>query len=115
MSIFKGSKVALTIPFKDNLEINYNLENKTDSIVISSTGSNNTNHAIMMSKKTQKSKTDDLIVVTPYYNKTTQKGLKKHYEAISKSVDIPILMYNVPSRISCNINQQTAINIVKKQ
>lgn len=80
--------------------------------VIAGTGSNNTNHAIMMSKEAQKLGADGLLVVTPYYNKATQKGLEKHYEAIANSVDIPILMYNVPSRTGCNINPDTAINIV---
>ncbi len=81
--------------------------------VIAGTGSNNTNHAIMMSKEAQKLGANGLLVVTPYYNKATQKGLEKHYEAIANSVDIPILMYNVPSRTGCNINPQTAINILK--
>lgn len=80
--------------------------------VIAGTGSNNTKHAIMMSKEAQKLGADGLLVVTPYYNKATQKGLEKHYEAIANSVDIPILMYNVPSRTGCNINPDTAINIV---
>lgn len=81
--------------------------------VIAGTGSNNTNHAIMMSKEAEKLGADGLLVVTPYYNKATQKGLEKHYEAISRNVSIPILMYNVPSRTGCNIEPQTAINIIK--
>ena len=79
--------------------------------VIAGTGSNNTEHAVMMSKDAQKLGVDALLVVTPYYNKTTQKGLEVHYKTISDSVSIPILMYNVPSRTGININPETAINI----
>lgn len=81
--------------------------------VIAGTGSNNTAHAIMMSKEAQKLGADGLLVVTPYYNKATQHGLEEHYKAIANSVDIPILMYNVPSRTSVNINSDTAIKIIK--
>lgn len=81
--------------------------------VIAGTGSNNTMHAVMMSKEAQKIGVDGLLCVTPYYNKATQKGLEKHYETIAKSVSIPILMYNVPSRTGCTIEPETIINIVK--
>lgn len=82
--------------------------------VIAGTGSNDTMHAVMMSKESQKLGADGLLVVTPYYNKATQKGLEKHYKTIAQSVDIPILLYNVPSRTGCNINPETAVNILKQ-
>ena len=81
--------------------------------VIAGTGSNNTSHAIEMSKKAEKLGVDGLLIVTPYYNKTTQKGLKVHYKAIADSVKLSILMYNVPSRTGCNIEPETVIEIVK--
>lgn len=81
--------------------------------VIAGTGSNNTMHAVMMSQEAENLGVDGLLIVTPYYNKTTQRGLEAHYKMISNSVKIPILMYNVPSRTGCNINPQTAINIVR--
>ena len=81
--------------------------------VIAGTGSNNTSHAIMMSKKAEKLGADGLLIVTPYYNKATQKGLETHYKTISDEVNIPILLYNVPSRTGCNIMPQTAINIIR--
>ena len=81
--------------------------------VIAGTGSNNTKHAIMMSKEAEKLGVDGLLVVTPYYNKATQKGLETHYKTIAENVNIPILLYNVPSRTGCNINPETAINIFK--
>lgn len=82
--------------------------------VIAGTGSNNTYHAVMMSKQAEKLGADGLLCVTPYYNKSTQKGLEKHYETIAKSVGLPILMYNVPSRTGCNLEPKTAVNILKK-
>lgn len=80
--------------------------------VIAGTGSNNTFHASWMSKEAEKLGADGLLLVTPYYNKATQKGLEKHYEVISKMVNIPILLYNVPSRTGVNIETETVINIV---
>lgn len=81
--------------------------------VIAGTGSNCTNSAIYLSKEAYKAGVDGLLVVTPYYNKATQKGLIDHYTAIAKSVDLPIIMYNVPSRTGCNIQPQTAVTLAK--
>ena len=64
--------------------------------VIAGTGSNCTETAIYLSKEAQKAGVDGCLVVTPYYNKATQKGLIQHYTAVAKSVDLPIIMYNVP-------------------
>lgn len=82
--------------------------------VIAGTGSNNTFHASWMSKEAEKLGADGLLLVTPYYNKATQKGLEKHYETISNVVDIPILLYNVPSRTGLNMEPETIVNIVEK-
>lgn len=79
--------------------------------VIAGTGSNNTMHAVMMSKKAEELGANGLLVVTPYYNKATQYGLEKHYEVIAKNTKLPIIMYNVPSRTGCNIEPETAIKI----
>ena len=80
--------------------------------VIAGTGSNNTFHASWMSKEAEKLGVDGLLLVTPYYNKTTQKGLEKHYEVISNEITIPILLYNVPSRTGLNMEAETVVNIV---
>ena len=82
--------------------------------VIAGTGSNCTKSAINLSKKAEMVGADGLLVVTPYYNKATQKGLVKYYSDIATSVSIPIIMYNVPSRTGCNILPETAIEIAKK-
>jgi len=81
--------------------------------VIAGTGSNCTDTAIYLSKEAQKAGVDALLVVTPYYNKATQKGLIAHYEAVAKSVDLPIIMYNVPGRTGCNIQPETAVALAK--
>ncbi len=81
--------------------------------VIAGCGSNNTSHAFMMSKAAENLGVDGLLIVTPYYNKATQKGLEKHYKVISNSVNIPILLYNVPSRTGVNMEPETIINIIK--
>lgn len=82
--------------------------------VIAGTGSNCTNTAIYLSKEAQKLGADAALVVTPYYNKATQNGLIKHYTEIAKSIDIPIIMYNVPSRTGCNILPKTAATLVRE-
>lgn len=82
--------------------------------VIAGTGSNCTKSAINLSKKAEMVGADGLLVVTPYYNKATQKGLVKYYSDIATSVSIPIIMYNVPSRTGCNILPETAIETAKK-
>lgn len=81
--------------------------------VIAGTGSNCTETAIYLSKEAQSAGVDALLIVTPYYNKATQKGLIAHYEAVAKSVDLPIIMYNVPSRTGCNIQPETAVTLAK--
>ena len=75
--------------------------------VIVGTGSNNTNSAIEMSKYAERVVADGVLLVTPYYNKTTQKGLIEHFSAIAHSVHIPCILYNVPSRTGVNIEPDT--------
>ena len=86
--------------------------NKRTKVVIG-TGSNNTTSAIKMSKYAEEAGADALLVVTPYYNKTTQKGLVAHYKAIAESVSLPIIMYSVPSRTGVNITPETCLELSK--
>ncbi|NLH02456.1 MAG: 4-hydroxy-tetrahydrodipicolinate synthase, partial [Clostridiales bacterium] len=81
--------------------------------VIAGTGSNNTKHSIELSKYAESVGADGLLAVTPYYNKTTQKGLIEHYTAIADSVNIPIIIYNVPSRTGLNILPKTLEKLSK--
>lgn len=81
--------------------------------VIAGTGSNNTAHAIMMSKKAAEIGADALLLVTPYYNKTSQDGLVKSFNAIVDAAGIPAIIYNVPSRTGVNILPQTAKELAK--
>jgi 4-hydroxy-tetrahydrodipicolinate synthase len=82
--------------------------------VVAGTGSNCTDEAIYLTKEAQKAGADAALVVTPYYNKATQKGLAEYYKTIAASVDIPLIMYNVPGRTGCNIAPATAAQIVKE-
>lgn len=155
MALFKGAGVAIITPFKENFEVDYDklgeliefqIANKTDSIiicgttgeastltheehlkcikytidkvnkrvpVIAGTGSNCTETAIYLSKEAESYGADGLLVVTPYYNKATQKGLIAHFTAVAESVSLPIIMYNVPSRTGCNMLPQTVATLVK--
>ena len=82
--------------------------------VIAGTGSNCTREAVNMSKKAEEVGADGLLCVTPYYNKCTQDGLYEYYKAISDAVNIPIIMYNVPSRTGTTIQPETAVRIAKE-
>ena len=81
--------------------------------IIVGTGSNNTSQAIENSILAEKLGADGLLVVTPYYNKTTQDGLIEHYKAISESTSLPIILYNVPSRTGMNILPETCFELSK--
>lgn len=82
--------------------------------VVAGTGSNCTDEAVYLTKEAQKAGADGALVVTPYYNKATQKGLAEYYKTIAAAVDIPLIMYNVPGRTGCNIAPATAAQIVKE-
>ena len=81
--------------------------------VVAGTGSNCTETAVYLSKEAEKSGADGLLIVTPYYNKATQKGLITHYTMVAESVSLPIIMYNVPGRTGCNILPETAVALAK--
>lgn len=81
--------------------------------VIAGTGSNHTQYAITLSKEAEINGADALLVVTPYYNKTSQAGLVAHFNAIADSVNIPIILYNIPGRTGINIAVETYIELAK--
>ena len=79
--------------------------------VIAGTGSNCTETAVYLSTEAEKYGVDGLLVVTPYYNKATQKGLYQHFKAVADSVKVPVILYNVPSRTGCNIAPETVVKL----
>ena len=81
--------------------------------VIAGTGTNNTQTTIELTKYAEKVGCDACLIVTPYYNKTTQNGLVVHYKAIANSCNIPIILYNVPSRTGINILPETCLELSK--
>ena len=81
--------------------------------VIAGSGSNDTSHSMYLSKEMQYAGADGLLIVTPYYNKATQTGLIKHYNAIADYVDIPIILYSVKSRTGVNITPSTVKELKK--
>ncbi len=81
--------------------------------IIAGTGSNSTEHALTMSKKAQELGADAILVVTPYYNKTSQRGLLRHYGYIADNVDLPMILYNVPSRTGISIRPETYAELAK--
>lgn len=81
--------------------------------VIAGTGSNDTRYAIQLSQQAQEDGADALLLVTPYYNKTSQAGLVAHYTAIANAVDLPCILYNVPSRTGCNLQPSTLAELAQ--
>lgn len=106
---------ASTLSHEEHIEvIDYCVKKVAKRVpVIAGTGSNSTETAIYLSQEAEKSGADALLVVTPYYNKATQKGLIAHYTAVAESVELPIIMYNVPGRTGCNIAPETAATLVR--
>lgn len=83
--------------------------------VIAGTGSNDTNYGISLSKFAESEGVDGLLLITPYYNKTTQKGLIRHFNTLADNVDIPCILYNVPSRTGVNIQPNTYLELSKHE
>jgi len=81
--------------------------------VIAGTGSNNTMHSVHLSQEAERLGVDGLLVITPYYNKANQRGLKLHFETIAKSVELPIILYNVPGRTSMNLKPSMIAELAK--
>ena len=71
------------------------------------TGSNNTQHVIELSREAEKTGVDGILLVAPYYNKPSQEGLYQHFKAVAEAVNLPVMVYNIPSRTSCNILPET--------
>jgi len=81
--------------------------------VIAGTGANATDETIMITQKAKKMGADGALLVAPYYNKPTQEGLYRHYKAVAESVDIPIILYNVPGRTAVNMLPPTVARLAE--
>lgn len=93
------------------IEIAVNVCKGSGVKVLAGAGSNSTAEAIQIAQFAQKSGADGILCVSPYYNKPTQEGLYQHYKAVAHSVDLPLMLYNVPSRTGVNIEVETAIRL----
>ncbi len=104
-----------TLTHEEHLEvIRYCVEAVAGRVpVVAGTGSNCTETAVYLSREAEKSGADALLLVSPYYNKATQNGLYAHYKAVADSVELPILLYNVPSRTGCNILPETVVRLCR--
>lgn len=106
---------ASTMPDAEHLAaIEYTVKKVAKRIpVIAGTGSNDTSHAVELTKKAEELGADGILSVTPYYNKTTQKGLIAHFSAIANAVKIPVILYNVPSRTGMSFDISTLKELAK--
>ncbi|MGH2305956.1 4-hydroxy-tetrahydrodipicolinate synthase [Campylobacter taeniopygiae] len=95
------------------IEIAVEVCKNTKVKVLAGAGSNATHEAVDLAQFARDCGADGILSVTPYYNKPTQKGLYEHYKAIAMSVDIPVLLYNVPGRTGCDIATETAIELFR--
>ena len=82
--------------------------------IIAGTGSNDTHHCIQSCRSAKEIGADGLLLVTPYYNKTSQRGLIAHYEAVASATDLPLILYNVPSRTGLDIKPDTAAKLYRE-
>ncbi len=79
--------------------------------IIAGTGSNSTHEAIELTVAAAEAGAESALLVTPYYNRPTQKGLRRHFETVASSVNIPIILYNVPSRTACDLHNETVFDL----
>ena len=107
---------AATMPDSEHLSaIKYTVEKVNKRVpVIAGTGSNDTVHGMHLSAEARKCGADALLLVTPYYNKTSQKGLIAHFDALASAADLPVILYNVPSRTGMNIAVDTVKELAKR-
>lgn len=108
---------AATMPDAEHLSvIEYTVQKAAGRIpIIAGTGSNDTAHGVNLSKEAVKLGADALLLVTPYYNKATQKGLIAHYNKMAAAVDVPIILYCVPGRTGVNILPETLLELSKTE
>ncbi len=106
---------ASTMPDAEHMDaIRFTVERTAGRVpVIAGTGSNDTRHCVELSADAKKAGADGLLLVTPYYNKTTQRGLIAHFKAVTDVVDLPIILYNIPGRTGMQIDVATLKELSK--
>ena len=106
---------ATTMSDKEQLSVIKYVVDKTNKRipVIAGTGSNNTMHSVYLSQEAERLGADGLLIITPYYNKANNAGLKLHFETIANSVNLPIIMYNVPGRTCMNMKPSLVAELAK--
>lgn len=105
-----------TLTFDEEIEIMCSAKRAVNhrGKVIMGTGSNSTETAVMMSKRAEKEGADAILSVVPYYNKPSQSGLIEHFSAVAESVELPVILYNIPSRTGINMAPETVKTLAKK-
>ncbi len=105
-----------TLTFDEEIEILCSVKRavKNNAKVIMGAGSNSTDTAIKVSQKAKKEGADAILSVVPYYNKPSQRGIIEHYSAIAETVNLPIILYNIPSRTGVNMTVETVKTLAKK-
>ena len=103
---------SATLSFDEHLKV---IEIAVDHVkkmkVIAGAGSNSTSEAIALSKRAEDAGADGILSISPYYNRPTQEGIFRHYEAIAGAIDIPLIVYNVPGRTASNITSETTLRL----
>lgn len=104
-----------TLTHEEHIEvIRYCVEKTAGRIpVIGGTGSNCTETAVYLSREAEKAGVDGVLLVSPYYNKATQKGLYEHFKMVAQSVHVPVLLYNIPGRTGVAINPETVVRLCR--
>ena len=105
-----------TLTFDEEIEILSSAKRgvKNSAKVIMGTGSNSTETAVMMSKKAEKEGADAILSVVPYYNKPSQTGIIEHFSAVAEAVDLPVILYNIPSRTGVSMTAETIKTLARK-
>ena len=108
---------SATVNFEEHIEVISHTVNYVDKRipVIAGTGANSTSEALDLTLESKKVGADYALLVTPYYNKPNQNGLIQHYTKIADTVDIPQILYNVPTRTACDLHPDTAMILSKHQ
>ncbi len=104
---------AATLSYEEHIEVVKYVCEVSKKPVIAGAGSNSTREALFLAKEVEKAGADAAIFVTPYYNKPNPEGLYKHYNTIANEINIPVMVYNVPSRTGINVSADLAIKLSK--